>query len=442
MEPFIITHSKIRFNYLTATPKDICLEDIAHALSQICRFTGHTSQHYCVSPYMRILKADLTWKCAGDLAINDILIGFDEKATGEHFSRKKKKIRPARISSIGIIKRPVYDLTLSDGTVLRSSSEHPWLVASKVSRNQKWETTENIFRMFMGSYQTSRRSWKCKRYIVRFYSPWEEVYTKEIGYLSGILDGEGHLCMPHVNNGGLTLGFEQNPGIVLEYTKSILDKYNIKYTCRQDKNFKINHIDLLGQWATKLRVLGIIRPPRLINHAINSIISGSFGAELEGGDLLEIVNVEYKGEQDVVGMETSTHTYICEGFGAHNSVAQHSVLVSKYVKPENALWGLLHDAPEAYLNDLSSPLKTVINGNYGALEYTIMNLVLNRFGLEGSMPKDVKYYDRVLGINELWTFVDPSYKEDGIIKLNDKIIPWNSKRAKWEFITRFQELTC
>jgi hypothetical protein len=49
-------------------------------------------------------------------------------------------------------------------------------------------------------------------------------------------------------------------------------------------------------------------------------------------------------------------------FGGHTrgpiySVAQHSVMVARLVSPANRLAALLHDATEAYLGDLISPLK-------------------------------------------------------------------------------------
>lgn len=43
------TGKALHFN--NPTKKEICIEDIAHALSRICRFNGHTENHYSVAQH-------------------------------------------------------------------------------------------------------------------------------------------------------------------------------------------------------------------------------------------------------------------------------------------------------------------------------------------------------------------------------------------------------
>src|SRR5690606_23156115 len=40
--PWIQTYTGRRFYVTAPRPEDVCIEDVAHALSNICRFTGHT----------------------------------------------------------------------------------------------------------------------------------------------------------------------------------------------------------------------------------------------------------------------------------------------------------------------------------------------------------------------------------------------------------------
>lgn len=49
--PYIQTFTGKRFYPLDIQPGDIDLEDIAHALSNICRFTGHTKHFYSVAQH-------------------------------------------------------------------------------------------------------------------------------------------------------------------------------------------------------------------------------------------------------------------------------------------------------------------------------------------------------------------------------------------------------
>ncbi len=51
VENFIITHSGHGYVYEHPDPDCVLLEDIAHALSNICRYTGHVNQFYSVAEH-------------------------------------------------------------------------------------------------------------------------------------------------------------------------------------------------------------------------------------------------------------------------------------------------------------------------------------------------------------------------------------------------------
>lgn len=82
---------------------------------------------------------------------------------------------------------------------------------------------------------------------------------------------------------------------------------------------------------------------------------------------------------------------ICR-FGGHlnqfYSVAQHSVLVMAIVEPWNAdlaLEALLHDATEAYLGDVISPLKHLLGASYKTLEANFETVIAQKFLLNNSL---------------------------------------------------------
>ena len=66
------------------------------------------------------------------------------------------------------------------------------------------------------------------------------------------------------------------------------------------------------------------------------------------------------------------------------SVAQHSLLVARLLPDHLKLYGLLHDAAEAYLGDLVSPAKRIpqLGQVFKPIEYKIQNAVFLRFGLD------------------------------------------------------------
>lgn len=48
---WIQTYTGRAFHYADFRPSDICIEDIAHALSMECRYGGHTAWHYSVAQH-------------------------------------------------------------------------------------------------------------------------------------------------------------------------------------------------------------------------------------------------------------------------------------------------------------------------------------------------------------------------------------------------------
>lgn len=76
------------------------------------------------------------------------------------------------------------------------------------------------------------------------------------------------------------------------------------------------------------------------------------------------------------------------------SVAEHSVYVSYLVPKDLALAGLLHDASEAYLSDIASPIKQFMP-EYKNIENDIMKRIALKFSLpEGFHEgKEVKQAD-------------------------------------------------
>lgn len=128
------------------------------------------------------------------------------------------------------------------------------------------------------------------------------------------------------------------------------------------------------------------------------------------------------------------------------SVAHHSVLVSRVVPREVALWGLLHDASEAYLHDLPRPIKHLPElAAYRAAEAAVMRAVCERFGLPADEPEEVRVADRRMLRTEQRDLMPPELPGEGrddvepyLFTIERPLPPVLARRA---FLDRFAELT-
>lgn len=109
--------------------------------------------------------------------------------------------------------------------------------------------------------------------------------------------------------------------------------------------------------------------------------------------------------EEEVCMEDIAHalSMICRYGGhtkVHYSVAQHSVLVSKWLEEqgESVLIqreGLMHDALEAYVNDMITPLKRYLP-QFRELEDKVDAVIRRKFGLPIPVSPQVKHADMVI----------------------------------------------
>lgn len=83
------------------------------------------------------------------------------------------------------------------------------------------------------------------------------------------------------------------------------------------------------------------------------------------------------------------------------SVAQHCVEVEQAVRPRSLRlrrWALLHDAAEAYVVDMPSPVKHLPQMKpYRDLEARVLASIAREFGLDMPEPPEVKRADRRVG---------------------------------------------
>lgn len=136
---------------------------------------------------------------------------------------------------------------------------------------------------------------------------------------------------------------------------------------------------------------------------------------------------------------------ICR-YGGHAqrfySVAEHCVLLSRWVAPEHALWALLHDASEAYVGDMVRPLKRQLP-DYEAAEGRVIEAVAARFGLTCPMPPEVKDADNRILLDERAAILGPveyPWAVEHLEPLGVRVSGWSPPVAEDRYLERLMEL--
>lgn len=127
----------------------------------------------------------------------------------------------------------------------------------------------------------------------------------------------------------------------------------------------------------------------------------------------------------------------CRGF---YSVAEHAIHVSRLVPAELALPALLHDAAEAFIGDVTRPLKTLLP-EYKAIERNIQSAIELRFRVTDCDHAEIKKADLQLLAAEQAELMPPH--DDcwpvlaGVEQIKLDFRMWTPGAARQHFMARY-----
>ncbi len=252
-----------------------------------------SENEFCVAPDTRALRADLNWVPVGELKVGDKLIAFDE----HYVNDVRRHYRVAEVDATSELTLPCYRMEMEDGTILVSSENHKWLNAEC-----RWIESRHI--RADGDYPGASQ-------IAKLFTPWHSGRVYETGYMSAGVDGEGHLTQYHNNENStqFRLGFSQKDNAMLSEFMRCAAHHGFSFKTCGGLNYY-----LVGGKRAVIEFLGKARPPRLLDKFDPQNIG-----EMKTREYVPVKKVEFIGDHPVIGLSTTTGTFIAEGFASHNT---------------------------------------------------------------------------------------------------------------------------
>lgn len=268
-------------------------------------------QGCCYSPEMRVLTSDYRWIKIKYIQPGDTLMGVDEMLGAKNKADRhtERRIRQVTVEAVSHQIAQTYDIKLSNGVVLRATAGHRHLCRRRSGVETEWRAVKDTR---PGDF-------------IRLMShpPEKEKVDFDDGWFSGLLDGEGSFGA----NPQVRIGVCQREGAVLQRAREYLTKHNIHFYEQADRrpmgfNSKRGprevftlRVDCL---VDIIRLLVRTRPVRFTSQFLleNKKLpknSHSFSS------WAKVESIEHGCVRNVVDLQTSHKTFICEGVVSHNS---------------------------------------------------------------------------------------------------------------------------
>lgn len=283
---------------------------------------------WCLDGDTLILMSDLTWKPIQHIEVGDQVIGLKENVTS-----KRMYYTPSKVTDKGFLHRPVTLYETANGSI-KCTKEHKFLKAG----SRTW--------IQVGNAKSAKL-----RFISKPEKELEFSSSYKKGYLSGCLQGDGHL------ESEKKLNFYSKSPEILNRLKSYLDDLDIVYN--EYPQASIRQITVLGQFA---QVLYELISNDDSDEWVRGYTSGFSDSEgyCEGSNVLiwnitidnfeplfkalEKWNIEYKMiKHQTHGFSPGKDTYALNVIGMNNCIRFYSIfrparLTLKY--KDKSLWSM------------------------------------------------------------------------------------------------------
>lgn len=314
--PFILNPPQSRY-YNSRTLRDIILKP---------RQLG-----FCCHPDTLILTADLKWIPIKDIQIGQEVIATDEFPSGEfglstgEKRRYPRKFRTATVEEKSSVFETAYKLKMDDGRELIFTGEHRML--SRLRKGNKGVPLKYGKGDGCGpaTFWRKVKDFRIGDEIQWITKPWEKG-NNEDGWFGGIIDGEGGLG--HLKGRSCDIGACQTVGPIFDRMEKYVKEKGYHYRIevykqgkvgdptptgpRQKpgklvKNVKVGRINELFQ------IIGQTRPTKAIG------VHWWEGHKFPKRSWSKVISIEQLLTQEMIDLQTSTKTYVAEGFVSHNS---------------------------------------------------------------------------------------------------------------------------
>lgn len=304
----------------------------------------------CFDPDTPVLTADLHWLPIGKVAVGERLISVDEfpPTVGRGHGRK---FRTAVVEAVNEVYEPAFELRMSNGQILIATGDHRLLVRKGFGEKHsgsRWQAVNLLNRTYAGVAGKHRI-----RYAIR---PWADTHDFEDGWMGGILDGEG--CF-RWKRSGVEMNITQVDGPVWERILAYLRRHDYTAHLYVDDRVpgprsklggkKLNRVHVFHMNEV-MRLLATTRPVRWSTVGDwwdGKALSGCGYNDEQSWPVVE--DIIPLGPRRMIDLQTSTKTYIANGFVSHNSTLARAVSFHQtaFKDNRNALL-VAHDEPSSY----------------------------------------------------------------------------------------------